>query len=298
MTIHSDANQILIGTCVPGKQADAMMPAMLEAGFETISINFHMEYAGIDLTQQGPRLKGVAEEKGGKISTLGYYCNPLENDNHLKALEKVIDSAHLYGATIVSTFAGAYEGRPVEEAFPQFGKVFGELARRAEDRGVKLAIENCPMGGNWHRATCNIAFHPRAWENMFNEVDNDALGLEWEPAHQMVQLIDPIAQLRKWVGKIHHVHGKDATIDRRSVEDEGVFCGDGNYAQTRTPGFGDCNWRDIIYILRRGGYTADICVEGFHDPLYKDSLEMTGQIHALGYLKFCRGGQFTANPWQ
>ncbi len=27
------------------------------------------------------------------------------------------------------------------------------------------------------------------------------LGLEWEPCHQRVALIDPLPQLRKWVGK-------------------------------------------------------------------------------------------------
>ena len=70
---------------------------------------------------------------------------------------------------------------------------------------------------------------------MFNEVPSDALGLEWEPAHQLIQLIDPIAQLRKWVKKVYHVHGKDATVDRRMVEDYGVLCDTDWYAPERTP---------------------------------------------------------------
>ena len=69
------------------------------------------------------------------------------------------------------------------------------------------------------------------------------------PAHQLIQLIDPIAQLRKWVKKVYHVHGKDATVDRRMVEDYGVLCDTDWYAPERTPGFGDSDWRDIIYIL-------------------------------------------------
>lgn len=297
MQAHSDLSQIRIGTCVPGGVAEKWVPPMIDAGFETLSINFHMEYGEVDIALQGPVLRAVAEEKNVEITTLGYYCNALENEGHLRNLEKAIDSAHLYGAKTVSTFAGALEGRSVDEALPRFGEVFRELAKRAEDRGVRLAIENCPMGGTWDRATCNIGFNPRAWERMFGEVTSPALGLEWEPAHQMIQLIDPIAQLRKWVGKVYHLHGKDATVDRRTVEDYGVLCNTDWYAPERTPGFGDCNWRDIIYILHAGGYAGDICVEGYHDPIYQGDWEMTAQRHALSYLKWCRGGDFVKNPW-
>ena len=294
---HYDISQIRIGTCLPGPMAEVWGPHMADAGFETLSVNFHMEYYGVNIEEQGPRMKAMAEEKGVEITTLGYYCNAVQYEDHQHALERAIDAAHLYGAKIVSTFAGAYEGRPIDESFEKFGKVFRELAKRAEDRGVKLAIENCPMGGTWQNPTCNIGINPRAWEAMFNEVPSDALGLEWEPAHQMIQLIDPIAQLRKWVKKVYHVHGKDATVDRQAVAEYGVLCDTDWYAPERTPGFGDSDWRDNIYSLHMGGYTGDICVEGYHDPIYKKDWEMTAQKHALAYLKWCRGGDFVPNPW-
>ena len=47
---------------------------------------------------------------------------------------------------------------------------------------------------------------------MFDAVPSPALGLEWEPAHQMCQLIDPVANLRQYVGRVYHLHGKDASI--------------------------------------------------------------------------------------
>ncbi|MBU2328433.1 MAG: sugar phosphate isomerase/epimerase, partial [Alphaproteobacteria bacterium] len=37
-------------------------------------------------------------------------------------------------------------------------------------------------------------------------------------------------------------------------------------------------------------------IEGWHDPVYRDALEMTGQVHGLNYLKNCRGGDFVADP--
>ncbi len=298
MLPHYEIEQIRIGTCVPGFVAEQWMPHLAKAGFETVSINFHMELGGVDIEKQGPKLRAQLEGTGCELTTLGYYCNPIQYEDHKKTLERVIDAAHLYGAKVVSTFAGGYEGKSVDDSMKKFGEVYRDLAKRCEDKGLKLAIENCPMGGAWDHLTCNLGFNPRAWEMMFNEVDSPAIGLEWEPAHQMIQLIDPIAQLRKWVGKVVHVHGKDATVDRRYVADYGVLCNTDWYAPERTPGFGDSDWRDIIYILHVGGYTGDICVEGYHDPIYKNTWEMTAQLHALNYLKWCRGGDYTPNPWE
>ena len=69
------------------------------------------------------------------------------------------------------------------------------------------------------------------------------------------------------------------------------------FAQVGTPGFGDSNWTDIISELRLQGFKGSIDIEGWHDPVYRDDLEMTGQVHALNYLKNCRGGaEFAPNP--
>ncbi|HSK67939.1 MAG TPA: sugar phosphate isomerase/epimerase [Candidatus Limnocylindria bacterium] len=281
---------IRIGTCVPGPEADQYAPAFLDMGYEALSVNFHMEFSGVNIEEQGRALRELAESRGARVTTLGVYSNPVQFEDHVTQLERAIDAAHLYGADIVSTFAGAYEGRPVSESFTRFGEVFRGLCSRAQDKGVRIALENCPMGGTWNRATCNIAFTPKAWEAIFNEVPSPALGLEWEPAHQMIQLIDPIAQLRKWVGKVVHLHGKDASVDLRAVADDGILFPESNFAPQRTVGFGDCDWRLIITILRQHGFTGDIAVEGFHDPVYRWSLEMEGQRHALAYLLWCRGG--------
>ena len=289
--------QIKVGTCIPGQQAEQWLPGMKDKGFECFAINFHMTYGGVDLKELAPKVLSMLEGTGTYVSTVGYYCNALQNESQLHDLEYAIDNAHLFGAKTVATFAGALEGQPVDAAIPRFKEVFSELAKRAEDRGVRLAIENCPMSGDWRHPTCNIGFNPDAWEMMFDAVPSDALGLEWEPAHQMIQLIDPIAQLHKWAKKVYHVHGKDATVNHARIAECGVLCDTDEYAPERTPGFGDSNWRDIIYILHDNGYCGDICVEGYHDPIYKDHWEMTAQKHALNYLKWCRGGDFIETPW-
>ena len=133
---------------------------------------------------------------------------------------------------------------------------------------------------------------------MFEEVPAKNLGLEWEPGHQSIQLIDPIAQLREWAstGRILHLHGKDCSVDLEAVKKYGVF-GAVDFAPQRTPGFGDTDWRQIFSILHQNGYENDVCIEGYHDPVYSGEWEMTAQLHSLRYLKWCRGGDFVPNPW-
>ncbi|MNJ47208.1 Inosose dehydratase [compost metagenome] len=288
-----------IGTLVGGQDAVRVIPQILPHGFESFSLTFWQTTGGIDLAELAKQVREMTDEHGVVISSIGVFGNPLtgegDNADTLASWERAIDHAHLFGADIVSGFTGRLTDRPIDESLPRFKEVFGELAKRAADRGVRIAFENCDMGGTWWKGDWNIAHNPQAWEMMFNEVPADNLGLEWEPCHQMVSLIDPIPQLRKWVDKVFHVHGKDATIAWDIVKEYGIH-GPKEFVWHRTPGFGDTNWTDIITILRQAGYKGTIDIEGWHDPVYRDELEMTGQVHALNYLKQCRGGAFVPNP--
>ena len=232
------------------------------------------------------------------VGALGVFGNPLEDEaldrETLAGWEAAIDHAHLFGTDIVSGFTGRLRGRPLPESLPRFKTVFGELARRAADRGVRLAFENCPMEGSWQTGDWNIAHNPDAWRMMFDAVPDDNVGLEWEPCHQLYYLIDPMPQLREWIPKIFHVHGKDASVRWDVVRRQGVH-GREPFAFHRTPGFGDSDWTAIISDLRLGGFKGSIDIEGWHDPVYRNELEMTGQVHGLNYLKRCRGGGFVPN---
>lgn len=290
---------IRIGTLVKGSDAVRLIPQFIPHGFESFSLTFWQTTGGIDLVELARNVKEAILGKNIVISTLSIFGNPLTgngaNSDTLASWERLIDNAHLFGTNLVTGFTGRIPDRSIDESMPVFKKVFGELVNRASSNGVKIAFENCDMGGNWWKGEWNIAHNPAAWEMMFNEIKSDDIGLEWEPCHQMVSLIDPVPQLRRWVGKIFHVHGKDCTVDWNIVREYGVH-GPRQFAWHRTPGFGDSNWTGIISILRESGYKGTIDIEGFHDPVYKDELEMTGQVHALNYLKNCRGGDYVKNP--
>lgn len=288
-------NDIRIGTLCSMSDAVKHLPQILPHGFESFSLTFWQKI-DVDMEAVAKAVKDILGDKA-VISSIGFFGNPLQNADHAAGIAKCIEAAPLFGTNLVGGFAGALEDRPLPESMPRFKEVWGDLARRAEDKGVKVAFENCEMGGTWERPRFNIAHSPAAWEMMFNEVPSPALGLQWEPCHQLVSLIDPIPQLRKLVttGKLFHVHGKDATIAWDVLKTSGLRGGQ-RYVWHRTPGFGDTNWTDVISILRQAKWTGSIDIEGFHDPVYKGELEMTGQVHALEYLKRCRGGAFVPNP--
>jgi len=290
---------IRIGTLVNAPGAPRYIAQILEHGFESFSVTFWQTLAGADLKKLAAEIKEVLGDSGVIISSVGIYGNPLETQpkdrETVAAWKALIDNASLFGTDIVTGFAGRIRGKPIDESMKVFKKVFGDLGRRAADKGVRIAFENCDMGGAWASGDWNIAHHPIAWEMMFDALPLDNLGLEWEPCHQMVKLIDPIPQLRKWVKKIFHLHGKDCTIQWDVIREHGIH-GPKCFAFHRTPGFGDSNWTDIISELRWGGFTGAIDIEGWHDPVYRGDLEMTGQVRSLNYLKQCRGGSYAPNP--
>ena len=292
--------KIRIGTLVKGDENTAdYIKQILPYGFESFSITFWHTLGDCDLKKLADECKEVLADSGAVISNLSIFGNPLMDDKEAEQARdtwaKLIDANELFGCNLVCGFAGRLVDRPINESMARFAEVFGPLAKQAADKGVRLAFENCEMSGDWQRGGWNIAHNPTAWEMMFNAVPSENLGLQWEPCHQMASLIDPMPQLRKWVKKIFSVHGKDATILWDVVREHGIH-GPHQFVLSRTPGFGDSNWTDIISELRWGGFVGSIDIEGWHDPVYKDELEMTGQVHALNYLKQCRGGTYIPNP--
>ncbi|WP_271893378.1 sugar phosphate isomerase/epimerase family protein [Candidatus Phyllobacterium onerii] len=298
--MSNPAKAIRIGTMIKGNAPDpaAYVKSILAHGFESFE-PFFWQVMNKDLPRLAEELKEAIGDEDVTMSTLGMFGNPLEDTEidreTLKGWEALIDNAHHFGATTIAGFTGRVRGKPIEESLPQYKKVWTELAKRAADKGVKLAFENCAMDGNWASGDWNIAHNPDAWEMIFNEVPADNIGLEWEPCHQMVYLIDPLPQIRKWAPKIFHVHGKDATIRWEVIREHGIF-GKEKFVFMRSPGFGDTNWVDVISELRLAGWSGSIDIEGWHDPVYRNELEMTGQVHSLNYLKQSRGGSYVPNP--
>jgi sugar phosphate isomerase/epimerase len=301
MSAQEGSPAIRIGTLVAGAGPDpaGYIRQILPHGFESFSLSFSQGLGSVDLARLALQVRDALADSDAVISSLAMFGNALESGpqdlDTLEGWKACIDSAHLFGCDIVAGFTGRVRGASLEESLPRFAQVWDELARRAEDRGVRIAFENCTRTDTWQSGTRNLALNPAAWELLFDQVPSQALGLEWEPCHQMVQLIDPLPQIPAWSSRIFHVHGKCATICWDVIREYGIY-GPRTWAYHRTPGFGDLDWTQVISELRMAGYVGTIDIEGWHDPAYCGALEMTGQVHGLNYLKRCRGGAFVPNP--
>jgi sugar phosphate isomerase/epimerase len=304
---------IRIGTLVNrGMGSPDYIRQILPHGFESFSLMFWQTALDIDFAKLADETRGVLDGSDSIISSLGVFGNPMDtepgDEETRKSWEVAIDNAHLFGCDIVSGFTGRLRGVPIHENIDRFKEVWTPLTERAARKNVKIAFENCDMGGTWQTGDWNIAHNPSAWQMMFDAVPAENLGLEWEPCHQMVSLIDPMPQIEEWGHKFFHVHGKDATIRWDRIKKYGIHSSVTEdiaiergiqpippFVYHRTPGFGDSNWTEIISRLRSIGFTGCIDIEGWHDPVVRDELEMVGQVAGLNYLKTCRG-PIIANP--
>lgn len=229
-------------------------------------------------------VKARFEEAGIRISCIGgLYVNHFDSQQAKEYEEftrKVILLAERIEVPVVAGFAGKLIDRPLEESVEPFKKVWGKHAKFAEDHGVKIAFENCPMGiyhlppgGN------NCMCTPRMWELCFNAVPSDALGLEWDPSHLICLLIDPVENIRTWANKVYHVHAKDAKINETALRKYGIYAP--GVIEHCFPGFGDTNWAIVIKELLRSGYRGDLNIEGGHDSVYNSRLAAEGRPEGI-----------------
>jgi sugar phosphate isomerase/epimerase len=233
-------------------------------------------YAGVttlDVTDldkaRADEARAIMKNNGLEISSLGYYPNPLFPDETVRKtvidhLKKVIDAAALVmDEPIVGTFVGRDKDKTVEENFDDFSKVWPGIVKYAGERGVKIAIENCPMifsndewpGGN------NLATSPANWRKMFEIIPDDNFGLNLDPSHLVWLMIDYNRVVRDFKDRIFHVHAKDLEIDRDGLYENGTISLGMGWQIPRLPGLGEVDWGRFISTLYRFGYDYVISIE-------------------------------------
>jgi sugar phosphate isomerase/epimerase len=205
--------------------------------------------------------------RGLEISSLAYYPNVLSGDaDHDAAsidhLKRVIDAAVLLEVPIVGTFIGANQEQGLEQNFAAFLETWPPIIAYAAERGIKIAIENCPMlwKQTWPGGQ-NLAYSPAIWTRMFEAVPNDNFGLNYDPSHLVWQFIDYLRPIKEFRDRIFHVHAKDMEIDREMLYRDGVLGCGFNWAIPRLPGLGEVDWARFTAALYAIGYDYVISVE-------------------------------------
>ncbi|MBN2477435.1 MAG: sugar phosphate isomerase/epimerase [Pirellulales bacterium] len=238
----------------------------------------HVDVDGLGEAEAG-RVKQIMQQAGVAISGLGYYPNPLtpdadEANTYIEHIKKVIQAAPRLGVDVVNTFIGRDWTRSVEDNWPRFREVWPPLIRLAEEHGVRIGIENCPMfftNDEWPGGK-NLAHCPAVWRQMFEEIPSTAFGLNFDPSHMVWQQIDYFRPLREFADRIFHVHAKDAKVERGGLDEWGVLATPLRWHTPKLPGLGDVAWGKFFSVLTDVGYQGPVCIE-VEDRAYEGSLE-------------------------
>lgn len=281
-----------VSAILPEQNLEQVLGFAADIGYDCVELmcwpvsKAERRYAGVthlDVTNfqkaDAERVHQLCQKTGVSISGLGYYPNPLtadeaESQRAAEHLRAVIRAAAVLGLRQVNSFIGRDWTRSVDDNWPRFLAVWQPIIRFAEEQGVRIGIENCPMffsRDEWPGGK-NLAISPAIWRRMFHDVPSSHFGLNFDPSHLVWQQMDYLRPLREFQDRLFHVHAKDARLDRQHLDDVGILANPLEYHTPKLPGLGDVNWGQFFSTLNEVGYRGPVCVE-VEDRAYEDSQE-------------------------
>lgn len=238
-------------------------------------------------------IKDYLQQKNIYISALGYYPNPLVADAvqakiFLDHIKKIIKAAALLDIPVVNTFIGRDHTKSTDDNFKVFARRWPPIIKFAEDNGIKIGIENCPMyftKDEWPGGK-NMATSPAIWQRMFEAIPTKNFGLNYDPSHMVWQQMDYIQPIYDFKDRIHHIHLKDAKLYKTKLDKVGIMAHPLEYHSPKLPGLGDVNWSHFFSALTDIRYKGPVCIE-VEDKAFEGSAESieTAILTARNYLK-------------
>ena len=271
----------LVSAILPDRTLEEVVGFAAGRGFDCVEVmcwpvgKAERRYAGvthidIDALDEhaAEGIRQMLQRHGMRISGLGYYPNPLDPDETKSELFighicNLIRAADRLGVAVVNTFVGRDPARNVEENIRTFAKKWPPIVKLAEAHNIRIGIENCPMYftvDEWPGGK-NLATTPAIWDRLFEIIPSPAFGLNYDPSHMVWQMMDPIQPVLDYSHRFHHVHLKDAYVDRERLKRVGIMATPLEYHAPRIPGRGDVDWKAFFEALERVGYKGAACLE-------------------------------------
>ena len=281
-----------VSAILPDLSLEEVAQFAAEAGFSCVELmcwpvgKAERRYAGVThvdvvgfTKDDAAKVHEVMDAAGIEISGLGYYPNPLAPDPdeaavYIEHIKQVIKAAAVLEVGVMNTFIGRDWTRSVDGNWPRFKEVWPPLIKFAEDQGVRIGIENCPMlftGDEWPGGK-NLAYCPAIWRRMFEEIPSGSFGLNYDPSHLVWQQIDYVAPLWEFADRIFHVHAKDARVDQSRLNDVGILATPLEFHTPKLPGLGSVDWGQFFSVLSDTGYEGPVTIE-VEDRAYEATLE-------------------------
>ena len=224
-------------------------------------------------------IKDYCAKKNVEISSLAFYPNTMDGNLEKREaavahLKKVICASARLGVNMVTTFIGRDQTKSVEENLELVKEIWPPIVALAEEKGVKIAIENCPMlfGRDQWPGGQNLMTTPAIWRKVFEILPSPNLGINYDPSHFVWQMIDYIRPLYEFKDKIFHVHYKDIKLYPDKLREVGIMAYPLDFMSPKLPGLGDVDWGKYVSALTDIGYDGYTCIE-VEDRAFEGSRE-------------------------
>ncbi|OYU65073.1 MAG: AP endonuclease [Cytophagaceae bacterium BCCC1] len=255
--------------CWPGDSADARRYAGVT----------HIDVENMDIKH----INNYLNQKKISISGLGYYPNPLDADSkksefYIEHIKKIIRACNQLDVPVMNTFIGRNQALNMQDNLELFKKLWKPIIETAEQEGIKIGIENCPMfftNDEWPGGK-NLAISPAVWDRMFETFTTPLFGLNYDPSHMVFQMMDEIKPIYQYKDRLHHVHIKDVKVYKDKLDRVGILANPLEYHSPKLPGLGDVNWRAFFAALTDVRYRGPVVIE-VEDKAYEGSEE---DVHA------------------
>ncbi len=272
-------------------------------GTRTDHVATHLDYQNFDLDTAQQTIDRFNEAElrlslGAFENCIGGDTEQQEhNQNHLLRLIRI---AHLLGGNgndvTVGTFVGYNHELGNQEGgfqrnLERYQHIFTPIIRYAEDLGVTVVYENCPMEG-WRSADYTGTFNNltgvlAARKLMYELIPSAAHGEIYDPSHDVWQHTDPVAVIEASdVSRIRRVHVKatrnlqnrmrthwggmyaaqqvDAPLAERAGVPQPTSAWDRHNYEAMLPGFGgsdSMDWRAFVDKLLAKGFDGPFEIE-------------------------------------
>ena len=245
------------------KMADIEKAALL--GFDGVELDVRAfgnpQEGALDQGKVG-EAQQLCETHGMAITALAYYGlsgRGLAVAETAPSYSRVFDVAEQLGIGVIGSMSGFDPDRNWAGNVQLFADRFGPVTEIAEQRGMRIAIENwMGFGGRLPFKPVNMGGSPDTWDAWFEAVPSPALGIEFDPSHLYWQGIDHIRALKEYKDRVYHVHAKDTEMLPERRYRGGV---NGDYFRFRIPGYGEINWAQFISALDEIGYDGGVAIE-------------------------------------
>lgn len=281
-----------VSAILDGWTFEEMIDTASEMGYACVEVacwpcgKAERRYAGVshinvdELTDEKVAyIKAYCAKKNVEISSLAFYPNTMDGNLEKREaavahLKKVICASAKLGVNMVTTFIGRDQTKSVEENLELVKEIWPPIIALAEEKGVKIAIENCPMlfGRDQWPGGQNLMTTPAIWRKVFEILPSPNLGINYDPSHFVWQMIDYIRPLYEFKDKIFHVHYKDIKLYPDKLREVGIMAYPLDFMSPKLPGLGDVDWGEYVSALTDIGYDGYTCIE-VEDRAFEGSRE-------------------------